>query len=87
MHLLVRLEGNNLVTGEKAQEFAKVARSYKQNGQSWIIIGDDNYGEDHQENTLPCLPRHLGCKAVIVKSFARIHETNLKTRSFSVNFC
>lgn len=71
-------KGNNLVTGEKAQEFAKVARSYKQNGQSWIIIGDDNYGEGSSREHAAMSPRHLGCKAVIVKSFARIHETNLK---------
>ena len=44
----------------------------------WIIIGDDNYGEGSSREHAALEPRHLGGYAVIVKSFARIHETNLK---------
>ncbi|MCB0350401.1 MAG: aconitate hydratase, partial [Bdellovibrionales bacterium] len=70
--------GNNLLSGEKEIEFAKVARDYKSKGKDWVIIGDENYGEGSSREHAAMSPRFLGCKAVIVKSFARIHETNLK---------
>ena len=54
------------------------ARAYKQTGKGSIIIGDDNYGEGSSREHAAMEPRHLGVKAVLVKSFARIHETNLK---------
>ena len=44
----------------------------------WIIIGDNNYGEGSSREHAAMTPRYLGCAAVITKSFARIHETNLK---------
>ncbi len=44
----------------------------------WVVIGDDNYGEGSSREHAALEPRHLGGRAVIVKSFARIHETNLK---------
>jgi aconitate hydratase len=44
----------------------------------WVVIGEDNYGEGSSREHAAMEPRHLGCKAVIAKSFARIHETNLK---------
>jgi aconitate hydratase len=55
-----------------------VARQYKNKGISWVVIGDENYGEGSSREHAAMEPRFMGCKAVIVKSFARIHETNLK---------
>lgn len=54
------------------------ARAYKAAGVKWIVVGDDNYGEGSSREHAALEPRHLGGVAVIVKSFARIHETNLK---------
>lgn len=70
--------GTNLLTGDKKLEFAQIARDYKKKGQSWVIIGDENYGEGSSREHAAMSPRHLGGLAVIAKSFARIHETNLK---------
>lgn len=70
-------KGINQLTGEK-QEFAQIARAYQKAGKSWMIIGDENYGEGSSREHAAMSPRYLGCTAVIVKSFARIHETNLK---------
>eukprot|EP01083_Nonionella_stella_P140954 433356_1 len=55
-----------------------VARAYKEAGVRWVVIGDDNYGEGSSREHAALEPRHLGGCAVITKSFARIHETNLK---------
>lgn len=55
-----------------------VARSYKSKGIGSIVIGDENYGEGSSREHAAMEPRFLGVKAVLVKSFARIHETNLK---------
>lgn len=55
-----------------------VARRYKADGISWCVIGDENYGEGSSREHAALEPRHLGGRAIIVKSFARIHETNLK---------
>uniref|UniRef100_UPI003217B950 aconitate hydratase n=1 Tax=uncultured Draconibacterium sp. TaxID=1573823 RepID=UPI003217B950 len=55
-----------------------VQRAYKAAGISTVVIGDQNYGEGSSREHAAMEPRHLGVKAVIVKSFARIHETNLK---------
>jgi aconitate hydratase len=70
-------KGTNQLTGEK-QEFAQLGRAYKAAGKPWMIVGDDNYGEGSSREHAAMSPRHLGCYAVVVKSFARIHETNLK---------
>ena len=70
--------GKNQLTGEKNIGFSKLAREYKAAGKSWVIIGDDNYGEGSSREHAAMCPRFLGAGAVIVKSFARIHETNLK---------
>ena len=59
-------------------KFAEIARSYKFHDIPWLIIGDHNYGEGSSREHAAMSPRHLGCVAVIAKSFARIHETNLK---------
>lgn len=67
----------NILTGEYA-EVPAVARDYKKHGLGWVVIGDENYGEGSSREHAAMEPRHLGGKAVIVRSFARIHETNLK---------
>jgi len=54
------------------------ARWYKANGINWVAVGDENYGEGSSREHAALEPRHLGGRAIIVKSFARIHETNLK---------
>ena len=59
-------------------EVPKVARAYKAAGIPTIVVGDQNYGEGSSREHAAMEPRHLGVKAVLVKSFARIHETNLK---------
>jgi aconitate hydratase len=55
-----------------------VARDYKKNGIRWVVVGDWNYGEGSSREHAALEPRHLGGAAIIVRSFARIHETNLK---------
>lgn len=70
-------KAKNALTGE-IEECPKIARQYKENNMQWVIIGDDNYGEGSSREHAAMTPRHLGCAAVITKSFARIHETNLK---------
>lgn len=67
----------NLLTGTY-DEVPKVAREYKAKGIPWIVIGEENYGEGSSREHAAMEPRYLGGKAIIVKSFARIHETNLK---------
>lgn len=47
-------------------------------GLPWVVVGDENYGEGSSREHAALEPRHLGGRAIIVKSFARIHETNLK---------
>ncbi|MFN9068248.1 MAG: aconitase family protein, partial [Bdellovibrionales bacterium] len=71
-------KGQNQLTAEKSLEFAKIARQYQAAGRGWIIIGDENYGEGSSREHAAMSPRFLGGSAVIAKSFARIHETNLK---------
>ncbi|MEN6319942.1 MAG: aconitate hydratase, partial [Syntrophaceae bacterium] len=67
----------NALTGDYA-EVPKVQREYKKSGIATVVVGDQNYGEGSSREHAAMEPRHLGVKAVIVKSFARIHETNLK---------
>lgn len=67
----------NGITGEYGAVPA-VARAYKKAGHSSLVIGDENYGEGSSREHAAMEPRHLGVKVVLVKSFARIHETNLK---------
>lgn len=71
-------KGKNVLTGEKDLEFSQIARSYKAKGAKWVVVGDENYGEGSSREHAAMSPRHLGGVAVITKSFARIHETNLK---------
>ena len=67
----------NQLTGEY-EEVPKVQRQYKEKGIPTVVVGDQNYGEGSSREHAAMEPRHLGVCAVIVKSFARIHETNLK---------
>jgi len=67
----------NQMTGEYG-EVPAVQRYYKASGVATVVVGDQNYGEGSSREHAAMEPRHLGVKAVIVKSFARIHETNLK---------
>ncbi|MFN8010807.1 MAG: aconitate hydratase [Holophagaceae bacterium] len=67
----------NQLTGEYG-EVPATARAYKAAGKGWVVIGDENYGEGSSREHAAMEPRHLGGRAIIVKSFARIHETNLK---------
>lgn len=69
--------GLDVLNGER-KAFQAVARNYKANGLGWIAVGDLNYGEGSSREHAAMSPRFLNCKAVVVKSFARIHETNLK---------
>ena len=69
--------GKNVYTGE-AKDFSAVARDYKAKDTGWIVIGDENYGEGSSREHAAMEPRWLGGRAIITKSFARIHETNLK---------
>ena len=71
-------KGINPITGEAGKTFTQVARDLKARGTAWIVIGDENYGEGSSREHAAMSPRYLGAKVVIVKSFARIHETNLK---------
>ena len=57
---------------------AKIAREYKKQNINWVIVGDTNYGEGSSREHAAMTPRFLQCVVVIAKSFARIHETNLK---------
>jgi aconitate hydratase len=68
----------NLESGEEGLSISDVARDYKVRGLPWVVIGDDNYGEGSSREHAALSPRLLGGAAVIARSFARIHETNLK---------
>ncbi|MCU0413183.1 MAG: aconitate hydratase [Ignavibacteriaceae bacterium] len=67
----------NVFTGE-TKSVPEVAREYKAKVIGWVVIGDENYGEGSSREHAAMEPRFLGGRAIIVKSFARIHETNLK---------
>jgi len=74
-------EKANLVKNQITGEYGAVpdtARYYKKHSKPWVVIGDENYGEGSSREHAALQPRHLGGRAIIVKSFARIHETNLK---------
>ncbi len=70
--------GRNLRTGERGVPFPTIARDYKAHGIGWVAVGDENYGEGSSREHAAMEPRYLGCKAILARSFARIHETNLK---------
>jgi aconitate hydratase len=68
----------NVLTGEKGLAVAAVARDYKAKNTNWIVVGDENYGEGSSREHAAMSPRFLNGLVILVKSFARIHETNLK---------
>ena len=70
--------GRNVLTQECSLRFAQIARDYRARGCKWVAIGDANYGEGSSREHAALSPRLLGCAAVVARSFARIHETNLK---------
>ncbi len=74
-------EKTNLIKNQLNGQFDTVpgtARAYKAAGIDSIVVGDENYGEGSSREHAAMEPRHLGVRAILVKSFARIHETNLK---------
>jgi len=71
-------KGKNLVTGDEGHAISRIATSYRDQGLRWVVVGDSNYGEGSSREHAALSPRLLGGAAVIVRSFARIHETNLK---------
>ncbi len=67
----------NLLDGQPGP-IPQVARAYKAKGLGWAVAGDDNYGEGSSREHAAMSPRHLGCRVVVARSFARLHLTNLK---------
>jgi aconitate hydratase len=70
-------EGKDPIDGE-TRPFPEIARRLAAEGRTWCVIGDENYGEGSSREHAAMQPRHRACVAVIARSFARIHETNLK---------
>jgi aconitate hydratase len=68
----------NPLTGAADRPVPEVARALNAAGNRWVVVGDENYGEGSSREHAAMSPRLLGAGAVIVRSFARIHETNLK---------
>ena len=71
-------KGLDVLTRERDRAISRIARHYKAEGLRWVVVGDDNYGEGSSREHAALSPRLLGGAAVIARSFARIHETNLK---------
>jgi len=74
-------KGLDQIDGERGKSYSDIARHYKKEGLGWVVIGDENYGEGSSREHAAMEPRHLGCHAVIARSFARIAETNLKKQA------
>jgi aconitate hydratase len=70
--------GKNVLSGETDQPFARIARDFQSRGTRWVVVGDYNYGEGSSREHAALSPRLLGAAAVIARSLARIHESNLK---------
>ena len=70
-------KAKNILTNS-IENCSQIARNYKEKNMHWVIVGDNNYGEGSSREHAAMTPRFLGCAVVIAKSFARIHETNLK---------
>src|SRR5262249_40130687 len=71
-------KGGHALTREGGVGVTESAPDWKGEGVGWVVIGDDNYGEGSSREHAAMSPRYLGCLVVLVRSFARIHETNLK---------
>jgi len=70
--------GFDVIKKEPGVPLAKLARAYKAQGLGWAAVGDTNYGEGSSREHAAMSPRYLGARLILVRSFARIHETNLK---------
>ncbi len=70
-------EGNNMLDGS-VMSLPDIAKAYHEENLNWVAVGDENYGEGSSREHAAMEPRFRGCKVVLVKSFARIHEANLK---------
>ncbi|HEC14045.1 MAG TPA: aconitate hydratase [Acidiferrobacteraceae bacterium] len=70
--------GFNVFSGAEDQPLNELARDYKARGQGWVAVGDGNFGEGSSREHAAMSPRHLGCRVILTRSFARIHQTNLK---------
>ncbi|MCK6503127.1 aconitate hydratase [Myxococcota bacterium] len=70
-------QGVDFLDGQQ-KSHPDIARAWKRAGQGWLIVGDENYGEGSSREHAAMEPRHMGGRAVVARSFARIHETNLK---------
>jgi len=70
--------GFDVIKKESGVPLAQLARAYKAQGLGWAAVGDTNYGEGSSREHAAMSPRYLGARLVLVRSFARIHETNLK---------
>lgn len=71
-------KGKNVLTGETGHAFSRIATDYRSSGARWVVVGDNNYGEGSSREHAALSPRLLGAAAIIARSFARIHESNLK---------
>ena len=71
-------KGKNVISGEAGVGISRIARDYKAQSVKWVVVGDSNYGEGSSREHAALSPRLLGGAAVIARSFARIHESNLK---------
>ena len=71
-------KSRDALTGEEGLAISRIARHYKSEGVRWVVVGDENYGEGSSREHAALSPRLLGGAAIIARSFARIHETNLK---------
>ena len=70
--------GYNQISGADEEPIPEIAKSYNEHGLRWVAVGDENYGEGSSREHAAMSPRHLGGSVIIVRSFARIHESNLK---------
>lgn len=71
-------KGTNVRTHASGETLSGIARDYKAHGLSWMVVADENYGEGSSREHAAMSPRFLGAAAIIARSFARIHESNLK---------
>ncbi|MGH7205871.1 MAG: aconitate hydratase [Nitrospiraceae bacterium] len=71
-------KGTDVLTGETGLNIAQITRRYKAKGIGSVVVGDENYGEGSSREHAAMSPRYLGVNVVLTRSFARIHETNLK---------
>jgi aconitate hydratase len=73
--------GKNLLTGEEGVRLSAIARDYKRRGLNWAVVADENYGEGSSREHAAMSPRYLGAAVIVARSFARIHESNLKKQA------